>query len=1357
LIVLTLFTALIAPYFIDWGSFEKDFERETSRIIGQNVEVTGETRVRLLPIPSVTFDGLSVGKNADNSPMMTVDQFAMDVELMPMLKGVVKIVKLNLVRPKVNLHVDASGAIAWTDRQKLLVDPEQIKLENFTITNGEINIYGLTGGRTLSLEQLDGRISAKSLYGPWRIGLDGYVGNKKAHIDFVTGHLQDDNSIRIKLTAKRADLPYRLSLDGPVQVRDGLLRWNGEYELDALSNDVSNANRYLPILAEGNFEATPHRVDVPQFRLEIGGRDDPYTITGNGYAIIREDINFKIKADGRQIDIDRIGKKNKSGRILKNLNLEQRLGVLRTIIEKIPVPTAKGVIDLTLPAIVAGDTFIRDVVARVSPQNNSWKIQHLGATLPGNTKFEASGKVGVKEDFGFSGKMLVASKQPTGLAKWLGKRNNPFIRKLHSAGFTADVVISNTQTSLDNLELVLDAAVLRGKIQRLAGKNSRPAAVIGLHGEHINLDDLRAIFSLVAEDDTKAITSHDLDISLKAGELTGFDISAQNVEARFRVFGGSISIEKLDASNFFGASLVSSGRIDNLLHRPNGQFNLAIKADNPTGLLGFINTRFPGNQYLENLTRFPVLAEELDLNFVINARSSIDNQFDGSKGQAFIRGEFGGTRVDVETVFRGKVDELGTFKLDINPTFENTDPARLLMQLNLPVLPVDIEGPLKITGTFSGDPRKGVDGYLSAQLADSKIKAEGKAFLYGDRAGDARFKITQSSQDIGPLMLLAGIGLPSVTFGADAIPYSFTGDVELNKNSIFLRDGDGQINGREFGLDLKLVQNATSNHRVTGNLTATSIDLPVLTGFAFASRASEMDGASKGWSEVNFGQSWLRGLDGEIKLNVGSSDFGLGDPANNIQGQLALVDGSINLNNIKGNWMGGNFDANLSLKNGGGIGSLSSQFRFTGIDLETISRALEMTEFVTGGVNIIGDLEGNGRSPAAIVASLTGSGTIDLDDIVISGLNTSPLNHVFAAADQEKFEILDENVLPIVIEVIDNGTVDVSRVSIPYIVAVGKLRARNISVDGKNTDMTGAIEVDIKESTLRSDLSVRFDAGKEWVEGADPQIIMSWNGDIKSPKRSIDVQPLSGFLSLRSFEREQRRVDKLQSTILEKQRLRRDIIVTNARVRYRQKLRNQELRRQRQAFLAKEEIMLHEFGAERHYRLLVLERLESEETKLKQQELKRIKQEKEASLIEAARIKKEVRQKEAARKTREARIQEQARLEKEGQERKKNRLQQAAKAELKSRRAVEALQKQNEEKAKVAARKEREIEEAERLRLLWQKEEARIIQQQLDADKQAVLDSKPKPRRVTKTKKPRRRIKRVRRPTHPLDRENDDR
>ena len=42
-IVLVLFTALIAPYFVDWTSYKKQFELQTSRIIGQKVEVLGQS------------------------------------------------------------------------------------------------------------------------------------------------------------------------------------------------------------------------------------------------------------------------------------------------------------------------------------------------------------------------------------------------------------------------------------------------------------------------------------------------------------------------------------------------------------------------------------------------------------------------------------------------------------------------------------------------------------------------------------------------------------------------------------------------------------------------------------------------------------------------------------------------------------------------------------------------------------------------------------------------------------------------------------------------------------------------------------------------------------------------------------------------------------------------------------------------------------------------------------------------------------------------------------------------------------------------------------------------------------------
>lgn len=211
-----------------------------------------------------------------------------------------------------------------------------------------------------------------------------------------------------------------------------------------------------------------------------------------------------------------------------------------------------------------------------------------------------------------------------------------------------------------------------------------------------------------------------------------------------------------------------------------------------------------------------------------------------------------------------------------------------------------------------------------------------------------------------------------------------------------------------------------------------------------------------------------------------------------------------------------------------------------------------------------------------------------------------------------------------------------------------------------------------------------FDPGIEWVDGADPQIVLSWSGELKNPKRDIDVQPLSGFLSLRNFEHEQRRVDLLQATILEKQRLRRDVVVTNARVRYRQRLRAEELHRQRQAFLQNEEIQLHRLGAIRHLELLKIERQHrAEKLRLEALEVERL------AKLERDRL----------AKIEKDRLAEIARLEVEAEN-----IRKAAEAEEK-RKATELKRKRAEELSKAAAEQARKLEEerlanvAEKLRL----------------------------------------------------------
>lgn len=1306
-----LFTALIGPYFIDWTSYKQDFERETSRVVGQNVEVLGQTSVRLLPLPSVTFGGLAVGQNADGTPMMTVDQFAMDIELLPLLKREIRIVRLNLLRPRVNLHVDDSGAIAWTNRQALAVNPELIELENFTVTNGEVKINGLAGGRTLLLEQLSGRLSAKSLYGPWRMDVDGYVAGKQTHLDISTGHLQDDGGIRVKLAASRADLPYKLALVGDVKLQEGLLQWAGEFELGVKTGKTQKAGEALPILSEGKFVATPRIVDVPEFRLEIGAREDPYIVSGSGNAKIDDIIQFKIIADGRQIDLDRLGLQPDEEKPQGGLGLEKRLGFLKDVLGKIPVPSAQGTIDLSLPAIVAGDTLIREISTVVSPDNEGWEIKQLSAIFPGNTKFEARGKVGLRQAFGFNGSMLVASRQPTGLAAWLGKRNNPFIRRLRSAGFSADVVISDQQISLENLDLVLDKAVLKGKLQRLNKKGSKPTIIAHLEGDDVNLDDLRALFALTSEDDTQAVTHHDLDIGLTAKKLTGFDLSAQDVAARFRVSGGSVSVEKLNASHFFGSTITSSGNIENLLKQPNGNFKLNVKAEQALPLLKFVQSRFPQNDALNNLVNSGSADGALDLQVEINSRAVGGAQAllsTGSTGQAIVKGVLGTTALEMIVEFEGKPEDFKRAKYDISVSLDSNHPTSLMRQLGMSVLPLELDDNLAITGSFTGVPLTGFDSFITAQMLETNIAISGLIHGLGKPSAEALLEVNFGSQDIGPLLLLAGFGQFSDQLLSQSLPMLFSGGMEIKENHLRISKGKGQLSDQDFAADLDFEKNTGTNHRINGKISAASVDLSFLSQLVFN---GGKQGGEKTWSEAGFGEAVARGIDGRVDLDIARSDFGLGAPATHIKGQLALVDGAFNFNDITGKWLGGTFDTHVSLLNREGIGSLNAQFEFKDIQAKALAQATGFAQFVEGRVNLLGNLEGSGRTAAAMVSALTGSGALDLMNARLLGLNTAPLEHVLKAADVKGFEIQEENVLPVLEQVVDDGVVDITSVSIPYIVTAGNIRARNILYEAEKTNLVGALEIDVKNSTTRSELSVRIDPGNAWVDGAEPQFVIAWNGDISGPKRQIDVQPLSGYLSLRNFEREQRRVDLLQAAILEKQRLRRDIIITNARVRYRQRLRDEESRRQRQAFLQIEERRLRDLAARHHLELLAKERVARQAALRKAEEAEQRRKAKEAEQKRLAAEQK--RQQEEARK---AEALKQQKLEAA-----------ARKADaLKQKQEREKARKAADDQAKQGLEKIRQNSEADRLRL-EQKAQQKVQPKPRQKPAPTIIGPQPKP------------------------------
>ncbi|MCB1463005.1 MAG: AsmA family protein [Nitratireductor sp.] len=1161
LIVVALFAALIAPFFIDWTAYRTAFEREATRILGQPVHVAGTAKVRILPLPSVTFTDLTVGENPDGTPMMTVESFSMHAELMPFLSGQVRIVDMLLQKPDLSVTVGEGGTVAWTARKELLVDPGKVHVENLKIEDGSLRIEGLAGGRVIRGDGFSAHVSAQSLVGPWHIDATGNIDGVPVAVGLSTGRMQDKGAIRVKAVARRAGHPYRLTLDGPLSLKEDVLSWDGEFEVQPSQEPVVPGEGILteplPVRVSGRFAATPQAAELPEYRMEVGSRDDPYTITGTARANIREEVAFKATADGRQIDLDRLqsAPDAEGGEV----SLERRVAVLRDLIDRIPVPSAQGSIDLLLPAIVAGDTVIREVRSTVEPDRDGWRVRAFKALLPGNTTVEARGRLGTGGDFGFSGHMVLASRQPTGFATWLAGKSNAQLRQLGRAGFSADVTFSDSQTSFDNLELVLNEAKLRGKLQRLspiAGRQgSRPAIVAELAGDTIDTDDLMAIYSLTETQDGKALTDHDLDITIQANRLEGMQLAASGVNARLRVAAGSVAVDFLDIGDFYGARIAGSGRLSDLLGQPGGRLELTMAAPDASRLASLALDRLGENRFVAVFAGDPALSSNLSLNLEVEARP----QDRVSRGALTLTGEAGGTSFSVRDRFEGRPAQWRDAIHEFFARFEQEDPLVLARQFSLPVAPIGGQGPVTASAELSGNPQKGMKVTLAANAPDTDLSATGEASFEAEAAMPSfDLAVTFGTQDIDPWLMMAGYPLPGTGEGhAASLSFKTAGEKGIYRfENIAGTHGENVFSGT---MELDTVR--AVRPKATGRLAFDTISAPFVGELMLGAGTLAGDGVSAEIAEREFGVPLLGGIDSEIKLSSKLLDLGGGPQASAFSADTVLIDGALSLPQFSATWASGTMTGNLALRNSTGNAILNTQMTLAGIDATRLAALAGFAPIVSGEADIGMTLDAAGRSFKGLVSAMSGSGVFRLGDVGIEGISTSGLADILAAADSDGFEITPENLQKLAREALLNGEMGATTVSGAFSVGRGVVSARNVEVKdaGGTLEASGSYNAISDETQISATL--KLDPGGDALSGAEPAVDLGLNGTPPAMVLDLDTKALEGYLSLRAFEREQRKVEILQESVLEKQRLRRETMLTRMRMARRDKAREEELHR----------------------------------------------------------------------------------------------------------------------------------------------------------------------------------------------------
>nr|WP_143038416.1 AsmA-like C-terminal region-containing protein [Nitratireductor aquibiodomus] len=1141
LVVLALTSALVAPYFIDWNHYRSAFEREAGRVLGREVRVEGSARARLLPFPSLTFTDVVVAGETPDAPGMTVDEFSMHAELAPFLRGEVLIFDMQLTRPRARIAVAADGGIDWAVRPSGPFDPRQVTLENVTIVDGSVTLRHAASRQVHQVSDIDAELSARTLAGPWRIGGSLAFDGLPMGISVSTGTLGDDGRMRLRIDALPQGAPIRLATDGQAYIDDGAAYYDGTFALNTYTREAMAAlreeeERPLALTTaaatnrlSGSFDLRHDRLAVDMFRFETGPVDAPYRAEGRASLDFGDAPRFLIEADGAQL---RFEPEEGQGGSIAGLDLNARFDAFAGLMRALPAPGIPGQVSINLPAIVAGDTTIRNIELRAEPAEGGWSIGSVAATLPGRTQFEANGLLTTSDTLAFNGRMLLAIGQPSGFAAWVSRDVDDAIRRLPSAGFSADVNLSRSTQSFDALELILGDARFNGRVERREPDNAKPSLEVALDGEALDLDGIQAFMSLFVNDaGVNRLAGHDVDLAVKAGPVSAEGLKAETVDTALRLRAGVLEIDRLTLGGLAGAQLSATGQIRDFSTAPTGQIDATILSTDLADLAVMLAGRFPQNRLFEAIARraqgFPGLFEDAEINVIASAA---DNN-DGTVGLAVsAEGVAGGTDLGLSLSDRSPREELlqGDFKLSV--TARNDDAAVLYGLAGLPALPLGLVGEARLELSAAGS-------LADAVRTKATVTGDGLAASFDGGLANALSapsldgKVRIETTDIEPWLAAGGVVLPGFGLG---LPVELAAALEWSEEVVVLSGLAGAVAGSDVSGDFNILLDG-GKPRIDGALRMARFDLAPAAELVLG--PDVLSGEESGaWPEEPFGSDVDLPFSADLELRTDALWAGFLSAGQEASLKLKLDDEGLTVSDLKAAAFDGSIDGFATLKNNAGTGLLTAQIGLNDTALE----ALMPQGSLEGRLSARASVTASGKTVNGMASALTGSGSATLKDLSIRGLNPDALAMILEKADALGNEIDTAKTEVFAPAMIRDGRFQVGSTEFAFTIAGGVARTPPMRLEAERATLTTTASADLQSMTVATDGALVFDPGLESVVGAEPRVDVTASGPFGDVGSKLSVGPLAQFLTQRALEREQVRVERMQSVLLEKQRLRRE-------------------------------------------------------------------------------------------------------------------------------------------------------------------------------------------------------------------------
>ena len=1137
-IALALITALVAPFFIDWSSQRNFFEAQLSEAFGHPVSINGDLSLRIIPFPTLNANVVHVGES--DGPLgvpLIIDGVYARMALTPLMKRELKVTDLQLDHPRLRVAIARDGAINLgmngvnVAPGLLPVKPTNVAIDQLDISGGEIEISDTRNGRSHTVSEVNMSGSMQSLDGPFKLEGSGWYGTSLYSARLATGRFMEDGALRVKIGLNPTDRPLGIDLDGIARFTDAVPEFAGRLTLERILDEGSPE---APLKLDAALIATPASVTLEKLGILIGPEDRRITLSGAATVELAGEPKFDAVLSARQIDVDR----TVGGGADRPATPEEAFWALTETLSPNLVPMP-GKLSIDVESLVVSGNLVEQAAADLVFAEDRWRVDRAEALGPGRSSVALAGTINLAGELPeFTGDVRVDSRQSDALVGWLfGSQDRlPGLGAVSGPLEVASSISFGREGFVfDGISVGLGDTSLSGSIAYEFADGDKPAALdLAIEADRFDATGLTLaeIAAPPEEGDAETLLTN---IQFRSGTVVLGQVEAEGVSIDATISGTTLDVRDLEVQDIGGASVVGAGNIADMSDRPDGTFELHLEASALEGLSQALGTL--GYTQVSDIlvARAETLAPaSIDLN-IAAARDG-----DASEARLTLLGTAGGTDLSLELRMDGRFDRPTDAAIFVSGAASNEDGNALLRQIGLEPLAGQAPVPGLLELQIEGQPSEGVPFTLVFAGLGAQGSTEG--IVTWHEHGSLGYSATANLSAPDPASLFHHLEMaePRGLAGPVEIAAGVSGTRErVDLTEILISVNDYRAQGTMSA------QETAGDWRATGELVADAVVIPwlvsaVLGSGAFPDELPDKVFGDPAWPREAFGDFRFPGVRARIDIATPrlelAYDFGI-DEASLV---LAIDPQRIAFENMRGVLWGGDASGDLTLRDEAGSLRLDTQFSLAGADIAEIVWQREGRSVATGEVDLSVELSGDGRSQMGLVSTLSGSGSFEIRSGVLRSMNPQAFDQIVNATDAG-MELDENQVKEVFTGHLDAGVLTFETLSGAFAVSSGVARARNVKVDTDSVDSFASASVDLTILGLDSEWSMKL-ADEEATDGRTREVGIVFAGPVSSPSRSIDVNPLLGYLTVRAFEQEVERLENLQSQINERQRLRRELI-----------------------------------------------------------------------------------------------------------------------------------------------------------------------------------------------------------------------